>query len=96
MQSGETIVVKGREYSRKQCFQEAVRCNCGESLVWHNLAASLSGDDETATITGTRYTRQQCLMEALRRDCDFGPSWMELGAHMTLIESVMMNGTKAP
>jgi hypothetical protein len=61
----DVVVVNGKEYTKKDCFLEALRLDPSSAPTWNNLAQMMSAH-EVVQVNGKEYTKQACQREALR------------------------------
>lgn len=62
----ETVIVRDKEFSKKDLYIEAIRINPQNAQSWHNLAMIILNRD-VVEIDGVKFTRKQLLEEHVAR-----------------------------
>ena len=88
--STKVVAINGKEYTKQECYVEALNMNPDEDMAWYNLAC-LIGTHETVAVNGHRYNQKQCYVEALRCDPADEDFLRELKATMEEQETVIVS-----
>lgn len=95
MLPGDTALVNGRQYSKRECYLAALRVDPHFSLAWSSLGATLVDPSDTAAVAGRLYSRKDCCLEAVRMDVTQAQAWFNLGAAMSTRDAPILAAGRA-